>query len=84
MTAQQNIALLAAESSIREGAVPDTLRDPIRETATYVLTQDQFLLRLPSGLKFHYRKGYGVVVERPDTVNELDIAAFLNGSVYGA
>lgn len=84
MTAQQNMALLAAESAIREGAVPDTLRDPIRETPTYALTQDQFLLRLPSGLKFHYRKGDGVVVERPDTVNELDIAAFLNGSVYGA
>jgi hypothetical protein len=84
MTAEKSMALLAAESAIRDGVVPDTLPDPIREAATYVLAQDQFLLRLPSGLKFHYRKGDGVVVERPDTVNELDIAAFLNGSVYGA
>lgn len=84
MTALKSMALLAAESAIREGAVPDTLPDPLRETPTYVLTRDAFLLRLPSGLKFHYRKGDGVVVERPATVSEMDITAFLNGSVYGA
>lgn len=84
MTAHQSIALLAAESAIRDGAVPETLPDPLRETPTYVLTRDAFILRLPSGLKFLYRKGQAVVVERPDTVSEMDVTAFLNGSVYGA
>jgi hypothetical protein len=84
MTARQSTALLAAESAYRNGVVPDTLPDPLRETPTYVLTPDAFLLRLPSGLKFLYRKGEAVVVDRPDTVSEMDVTAFLNGSVYGA
>lgn len=84
MNALQAMDLLAAESATREGPVPDSLPDPIRQVATFDLSADAFLLRLPNGLRFHYRKGDGVVVQRPDGVSDLDVAAFLNGSVVGA
>jgi hypothetical protein len=84
MTAQQAMDLLASESALREGVVPDSLPDPIRRVATFELASDAFLLRLPSGLRFHYRKGQGVVMQRPAGVDDLEVAVFLNGSVYGA
>lgn len=45
---------------------------------------DAFLLRLPSGLKFHYQKGRGVTVSRPVDMADPEVKLFLNGSVYGA
>ena len=84
MTAQQAMALLAAESALREGVVPDSLPQPIRRRHTFELAADAFLLRLPSGLQFLYRKGEGVVMQRPAAVDDLEVDVFLNGSVYGA
>ena len=75
---------LAAESATRDGPVPDTLPDALRTAATFAIAADGFLLKLPSGLKFLYRQGQAVTVERPENVPESDVPLFLNGSVYGA
>lgn len=84
MNVHQSIALLAAESAAREGPTPQTLPGALREVPTFAIARDAFLLRLPSGLTFHYRQGDGVTWSRPDSVSDLEISLFLNGSVYGA
>jgi len=84
MTTLPSMALLAAESAIHPGPVPDSLPAPLRVSPTFAIGADEFLLKLPSGLKFHYRQGRGVTVERPDAVAESDVPLFLNGTVYGA
>ncbi len=80
----RSIALLTAESATREGATPDTLPNALKEMPTYAIARDAFLLKLPSGLNFHYEQGKGVTVSRPDSVSDMEVALFLNGSVYGA
>lgn len=76
--------LLAAECQTREGPVPDTIPGALKEMPTFSIARDAFLLRLPSGLKFHYRQGKGVTVSRPGNMADHEVALFLNGSVYGA
>ncbi|MBL8894023.1 MAG: hypothetical protein JNJ53_05440 [Rhizobiales bacterium] len=78
------IALLRRESEIREGAPPARLADAIERTASYEISPEAFLLRVPNGLVLHYRRGEGVTTSRPAAVAESEIALFLNGSVYGA
>lgn len=84
MTAHQSIALLAAESALHEGVTPDRLPNALREMPTFSIASDAFLLRLPSGLIFHYAQGKGVTFSRPAEVSDLEVSLFLNGSVYGA
>jgi hypothetical protein len=79
-----SMTLLDAECVTREGFTPNTLPGALKEMPTYAITRDAFLLKLPSGLNFHYRRGNGVTVSRPDAVSDLEVALFLNGSVYGA
>lgn len=75
---------MAAESTIYDGDVPQTLSNPLREAPTFAIAADAFLLKLPNGLRFHYARGKGVAVERPDTVTDAEVTLFFNGSVYGA
>jgi hypothetical protein len=84
MTVTRSMALLASESATREGTTPDTLPNAIKEMPTYAIARDAFLLKLPNGLTFHYVQGEGVTVSRPDSVSDMEVALFLNGSVYGA
>lgn len=79
-----SLALLAAESTVREGDVPKTIPGTLKEMPTFAIARDAFLLRLPSGLRFHYRQGNGVTYARPDHVTDPEVSLFLNGSVYGA
>lgn len=76
--------LLASECLTREGPVPGTLPGALKEMPTFSISRDAFLLRLPSGLKFHYEQGKGVTVSRPADMADHEVALFLNGSVYGA
>jgi hypothetical protein len=78
------IRLLAAECETREGAIPAAIPGALRETHTFAISRDAFLLRLPNGLKFHYEKGKGVTVSRPLDMADPEVTLFLNGSVYGA
>jgi hypothetical protein len=76
--------LLQSETALIAGATPQTLPGALAETPTYAMTRDAFLLKLPSGLAFHYQRGQGVIVSRPDGVSDAEVALFFNGSVYGA
>jgi hypothetical protein len=84
MTARAAMEVLAREAACHEGAVPSTLPGALKEAPAYAITRNAFLLKLPSGLSFHYQQGQGVTVSRPDSVPESEVALFLNGSVYGA
>lgn len=77
-------AVLRAEMEMRYGQVALSLETPERETPTFSISKTEFLLKLPSGLKFHYRRGEGVIIQRPDSVPDADVDVFLNGSVFGA
>jgi hypothetical protein len=84
MSATDAMSLLAREARVREGPVPPSLAGTLSEAATYAIARDAFLLRLPNGLSYHYERGKGVAVSRPEAVSEDEVALFLNGSVYGA
>lgn len=75
---------LAAESALSEGDTPQTLQGALKQAPTYAIARDAFLLKLPSGLAFHYQQGKGVTVSRPPHVTDAEVALFFNGSVYGA
>jgi hypothetical protein len=77
-------SILAREAVVSDGLTPDSLPGALAETPTYAIARDAFLLKLPSGLSFHYRRGTGVVVSRPDGITDAEVALFFNGSVYGA
>lgn len=84
MSAHPSLALLAQETAYREGEVPSELPGALKHVPTFTMARDAFLLRLPSGLKFHYQQGHGVTVAKPDHVADAEVSLFLNGSVYGA
>lgn len=76
--------ILAAEASVRYGEVPKVLKDALTEAPTFAISSDAFQLKLPSGLKFHYQRGNGVIVSKPENISDSEVLLFLNGSVYGA
>ena len=78
------MARLRAETGLREGAVPASLPDALTATPTYEMARDAFLLRLPTGLAFHYRRGVGTVYARPAGMTDGEVGLFFDGSVYGA
>lgn len=82
MTNAQKV--LRAEMALRKGPVPGTLEAAEREAPTFSISKSEFLLKLPNGLKFHYRRGVGVTYEQPDHVTEAEVILFFNGSVFGA
>lgn len=83
-SAYSALARLAAETSLREGPTPDALENPLLVTPVFTIAADAFLLALPSGLCFHYRKGEGVAFSRPAGIADAEVALFHHGSVYGA
>ena len=78
------MSLLAREARVHEGPIPSSLAGTLSEAATYAIARDAFLLRLPNGLGYHYERGKGVAVSRPQPVSQDEVTLFLNGSVYGA
>lgn len=77
-------SFLQAETVLTAGNTPHTLPGALVETPTYVIAKEEFLLKLSSGLTFHYVFGKGVTVSRPETVTDAEMLLFFNGSVYGA
>jgi hypothetical protein len=75
---------LARESFLREGQTPQNLPGALKQAPTYAIANDAFLLKLPSGLSFHYQRSHGVTVSRPPHVSDAEVELFFNGSVYGA
>ncbi|MEZ5819116.1 MAG: hypothetical protein R3D44_18760 [Hyphomicrobiaceae bacterium] len=77
-------ALLESECAARIGEVPGKLNGALVETPAISIARDAFLLRLPDGLAFAYRRGDGVTVQRPPHVRDAEVEVYLNGSVHGA
>lgn len=75
---------LRAETGLRDGPVPSCLPGALTVTPTYEISHDAFLLRLPTGLAFYYRRGTGTVCARPAGMEDREVALFFDGSVYGA
>ncbi|MEO7469365.1 MAG: hypothetical protein ABIV36_20345 [Sphingobium limneticum] len=75
---------LEEELGLREGIVPAALENSALVTPTYQIAHDAFLLTLPNGLRFHYRRGSGTVYARPAEVSDAEVTLFFEGSVYGA
>ncbi len=72
------------EMRLIAGSVPGHLADALYETATCALAADAFVLRLPNGIVYYYRRGEGVRIDRPTHADERDVTLFLNGSVFAA
>ena len=75
--------MMARETRLIEGEVPETLRHARDVTSIYAIAPDQFLLRLP-GMAFHYVRGRGITYSRAHETPRTEVELFLNGSVYGA
>ncbi len=78
------MARFQAEIGLNEGSVPPSLPNALTVTPTYEISHDAFLLRLPRGLAFHYRRGAGTVYARTADVSDKEVRLFFDGSVYGA
>lgn len=76
--------MLADEAALREGPVPAGLDDPLLVTPLFQIADDSFLLALPNGLRFHYRRGAGVTFSRGADIADAEVELFHHGSVHGA
>jgi hypothetical protein len=75
---------LTDELALCEGDVPDRLDAPLAGTPVHQISADAFLLSLPMGLAFHYRRGAGTVFRRWPGVGDDAVALFFEGTVLGA
>jgi len=64
--------------------VREVLEGALTEAPTFAISENAFQLKLPSGLRFHYQRGDGVTVSKPENISDSEVGLFLNGSVYGA
>jgi len=78
------MARLMGELALSEGDVPDRLDAPLAATPVHQIGADAFLLSLPMGLAFHYRRGAGTVFRRWPGVGDDAMALFFEGTVLGA
>jgi hypothetical protein len=83
-SASTAMALLAGEVALREAETPSALAAPVLTTPLFSFADDAFLLTLPNGLRFHYRKGQGVSFSRPAGLADAEVTLFHGGSVHGA
>ncbi|MBW8784799.1 MAG: hypothetical protein JF593_09185 [Novosphingobium sp.] len=74
----------ADELRLRAGAVPEALDGVAVARGCQHLVGDSFLLRTHTGFGFYYRKGEGILVERPHGGDTSEESLWLNGSVYAA
>ncbi|GAB5447461.1 hypothetical protein [Gymnodinialimonas sp.] len=64
--------------------MPDALPHADLVAPVFEISKTEFLLKLRTGLRIHYRKGHGATFEKPDTVSDAEVTLFFNGSVFGA
>ena len=76
--------LLARESRVALGPVPHRLEDTVVAEMSWYLAGEEFLLRARGNHWFHYRKGFGVTIERGAGARVEAEALWLDGSVYSA
>ena len=78
------VALLAREMRVRRGKVPAAIGGHEVGADQFCVAGDSYLMRANNGIAVHYRRGEGLKLEAPDTVDPRDIDLWLNGSVYAA
>ena len=64
--------------------VPDAINHTLAQAETFAISQQEFLLNLPSGLRFHYKRGAGVSVERPAHIDDREYSLFQRGTLAAA
>lgn len=75
---------LRDELRLKEGYVPSELEGALAVTQVYQISEQAFLLTLPTGLAFHYRRGVGTVFRRSASIGDDQVALFFEGFVSGA
>ena len=83
-TAHPAIAMLARETQLRVGETPREIGGLTIAPGKQWLHEDSFLLVTESGLRFFYRQGDGVTVERPEHYDPAEEYLWCNGSIYAA
>lgn len=73
-----------ADVQITEALVPETLGTTEHKGVAYEVTEDDFLLRLPNGVRYRVQGGESISYHRPDGVSDREVALFLLGSAWGA
>ncbi|TNE33780.1 MAG: hypothetical protein EP350_03460 [Alphaproteobacteria bacterium] len=64
--------------------VPDIEGELIYRDGHLCMARDRFWFETPGGIRFHYRKDGGVIVELPDEALRGEFELYLWGTVYGA
>ena len=78
------VSIMRAEMRVRYGPVADNLDGDHVALGTHRMSPSAFLMRTPSGFGFDYRRGAGVLVDRPAGSGAIEEELWLNGSVYTA
>jgi hypothetical protein len=75
---------LHGDLELFEGGVPAELEGASAVGHVYQISTDAFLLTLPTGLAFHYRRGVGTAFRRSASTTDDEVALFFDGWVFGA
>lgn len=66
------------------GSVKVNLDNPIKQTQTYEISQENVLIKLPRIGRFHIRQGAYVTIEPDKQCSPMDLCTFLLGVVWAA
>src|SRR4249920_1393808 len=78
------IEILTRETAVHYAEVPRRLGEVEVVPGRCALSNDAFLLVTDTGLAYHYRRGYGVAIERSEGFDPGEESLWLNGSVNAA
>jgi hypothetical protein len=84
MPIDTSIALMARETRVRYGSVPDLPVSADLPEQSWRMTGGHFLLRGSGRHYFHYAKGEGITVERGPGADLSEESLWLNGTIYSA
>jgi hypothetical protein len=73
----------APDVTIRGGEVPSGLESPQASGPTWSLKDNRFWLRIPDIARFLLCDGRGILFEAENGTSREDVAAFVNGTVFG-
>lgn len=78
------MTLLESESQMRFGPVAAELDGAPVLPGRYRISGDSFVLATPSGFRFRYQVGQGVICDPPEGYDPAEVELWRNGSVYSA
>lgn len=84
MPVDQSIALMARETRVVYGEVPELLGEGELPEQSWRIRGDRFLLRAEGRHLFYYAKSQGITVERGAGADPGEEGLWLNGTVYSA